>query len=154
MIRGDWMKQTNTVSDAEWEVLRVLWTLDSATSREVSEHFKQIKNWEPATTKTLISRLVKKGFVTADKEDKAYIYRPVVSEKEGTHKRIFEAFDSICAQEIGNTLNKILQHYDLSHADKQQLLETLNHKNTVDVVACNCVSTCQCENDMCSCKKA
>ncbi|WP_331836334.1 BlaI/MecI/CopY family transcriptional regulator [Erysipelothrix piscisicarius] len=97
------MKDTKLVSDSEWEVLRVLWTLNHATSREVADHFKLSKNWEPATTKTLISRLVKKGYVKADTEGKAYVYRPTLSERQRTQSRIMEAFDSICAQEVGST---------------------------------------------------
>ncbi|AZK44713.1 MULTISPECIES: CopY/TcrY family copper transport repressor [Erysipelothrix] len=148
------MKDTKLVSDSEWEVLRVLWTLNHATSREVADHFKLSKNWEPATTKTLISRLVKKGYVKADTEGKAYVYRPTLSEKQGTQSRIMEAFDSICAQEVGSTLKNIIEHYELSHHDKHLLLEALNQKTSVDVVKCNCVVSCNCGQDTCTCKKA
>lgn len=148
------MKHTKLVSDSEWQVLRVLWTLDHATSREVADHFKHVKNWEPATTKTLISRLVKKGYVKADTEGKAYVYRPTMTEQQGTQSRIMEAFDSICAQEVGNTLRNIIDHYDLSHQDKKMLLDVLSDKKSVDSVDCNCVVSCGCGQDNCTCKKA
>ncbi|MDE8209619.1 hypothetical protein PT115_09300, partial [Erysipelothrix rhusiopathiae] len=42
-----------------------------------------------------------------------------MTEQQGTQSRIMEAFDSICAQEVGNTLRNIIDHYDLSHQDKK-----------------------------------
>lgn len=41
-------------SSAEWEVLKVIWTLDKPTSRSISTVLKETQNWENATTKTLL----------------------------------------------------------------------------------------------------
>jgi BlaI family penicillinase repressor len=44
---------------------------------------KKNTDWKPKTIKTLIERLVEKKVLGFHKEGKAYLYYPIVSEKEG-----------------------------------------------------------------------
>ena len=69
------------ISNAEWEIMRVIWTLGETTSRQIIEVLSDKKNWKPATTKTLIGRLVSKGYVGTRREGRAYIYYPVIKEQ-------------------------------------------------------------------------
>ena len=48
------------ISDAEWEVMQVLWRHSPATAEEMIDQ-SQSHDWSPTTIKTLISRLVKRG---------------------------------------------------------------------------------------------
>ena len=52
------MTEQIEISNAEWEVMRVIWTLGQATSRQLIEIMEVKQNWKPATTKTLLGRLV------------------------------------------------------------------------------------------------
>ena len=70
------------ITDSELEVMKLLWRAkDALPVTAIREQLQSSKGWEPATIKTLISRLVSKGVVRQEKRN-VYYYSPVISEKE------------------------------------------------------------------------
>ena len=70
------------ITDSELEVMKLLWRAkDALPVTEIREQLQGSKGWEPATIKTLISRLVSKGVVRQEKRN-VYYYSPVITEKE------------------------------------------------------------------------
>ncbi|MDF2520704.1 MAG: transcriptional repressor, CopY family [Clostridia bacterium] len=77
------MKTMPQISEAELEVMKVLWELDQGTSSQIVERLVQNTQWKPKTIQTLITRLVSKGAVRAeDTGNKAFLYVPAVKEEE------------------------------------------------------------------------
>ena len=70
------------ITDSELEVMKLLWCAkDALPVTAIREQLQESKGWEPATIKTLISRLVSKGAVRQEKRN-VYYYSPAISEKE------------------------------------------------------------------------
>ena len=70
------------ITDSELEVMKLPWCAkDALAVTAIREHLQESKGWEPATIKTLISRLVAKGAVRQEKRNVFY-YSPVITEKE------------------------------------------------------------------------
>ena len=70
------------ISGSELEVMKLLWRAEDALPvTEIREQLQKAKGWEPATIKTLISRLVAKCVVRQDKRN-VYYYSPLISEQE------------------------------------------------------------------------
>ena len=70
------------ITGSELEVMKLLWRAEDALPvTEIREKLQASKGWEPATIKTLISRLVTKGAVRQEKR-KVFYYSPLISEKE------------------------------------------------------------------------
>ena len=70
------------ITDSELEVMKLLWRAkDALPVTVIREELQRSKGWEPATIKTLISRLVSKGVVSQEKRN-VYYYSPVITEKE------------------------------------------------------------------------
>ena len=70
------------ITDSELEVMKLLWRAkDALPVTVIREQLQKSKGWEPATIKTLISRLVSKGAVRQEKRNVFY-YSPVITEKE------------------------------------------------------------------------
>lgn len=67
------------ISDAESRVMRVLWDHGPSTAEEVMQALSHASDWQDATIKTLLNRLLKKGAVAADAEGRRYRYRPVLA---------------------------------------------------------------------------
>ena len=65
------MKQN--ISEAELEVMKVLWQMKNATSAEIIEVLKDKSGWKPKTIQTLITRLVSKEVVQVIKAIKNHI---------------------------------------------------------------------------------
>lgn len=78
-----YMKKIPQISESELEVMKILWELGHAKSSAIVDRLTEITNWKPKTVQTLITRLVAKGAIQAQKtEKKAYIYAPIISESE------------------------------------------------------------------------
>lgn len=57
------MKEIPRITDAEWEVMIVLWKKLPKTAGQISQELSNSTGWKLNTVKTLISRLVKKRAV-------------------------------------------------------------------------------------------
>ncbi|WP_193437657.1 BlaI/MecI/CopY family transcriptional regulator, partial [Streptococcus suis] len=57
-----------TISAAEWQVMRVLWAYPGATSQEIIQALQEGFDWQATTIKTLLGRLRKKNYLRMDKE--------------------------------------------------------------------------------------
>ena len=70
------------ITASELEVMKLLWHEEDALPvTEIREKLQESKGWEPATIKTLVSRLVTKGAVRQEKRNVFY-YSPLISEEE------------------------------------------------------------------------
>lgn len=74
------------ISNAEFEVLDVLWEAYPATSSELVESLNKKKVWHDKTVKTLLSRLVKKQVIDYKKDKRHYQYYPLIAREEYTQK--------------------------------------------------------------------
>ncbi len=150
------MSEIVKASSAEWEVMRVIWSLEKATSRSVSEVLKETQDWEVATTKTLLGRLVKKGYLETSKKGNHFIYTPTISESDSVDKRVNRLFSSICQAGIGQAIANAIDDFDLTNDDYEMIQKVLNEKEYVDHLHCDCLSkggSCNCEEGKCNCSK-
>ncbi len=71
------------ISDAELEVMKILWEAGDSTSTQIVDRLSGASDWKPKTIHTLISRLVEKKAITAKKIDgKSYLYSANVTEED------------------------------------------------------------------------
>jgi BlaI family penicillinase repressor len=86
------------VSDAELEVLKVLWTKGPGTVRDVETELRRGSRRRLAynTVLTLLSRLRDKGYVTADRRDTAHLFRAVVTRDGLLGSSLTALADRIC----------------------------------------------------------
>lgn len=70
------------ISEAEWKVMECLWGKSNLTLKEIAESLKDTE-WSYTTIRTLVTRLVEKGVVGADKSSSSnFRYFPIAPEKE------------------------------------------------------------------------
>jgi BlaI family penicillinase repressor len=70
------------VSDAEWDVLKVIWPASPCSSAQVVAALAASKDWSVGTIKTLLNRLHSKGALRFEKVGKSYLYYPLVTEEQ------------------------------------------------------------------------
>lgn len=136
------------ISDAEWEVMRVVWSKKQASSQEIVAVLQEKMAWKPATIKTLIGRLVKKEALATEAAGHRYIYFPNVSESESMMSATENLFAHVCSKKIGTTIATLIEEATLTHDDVAQLEKILAEKKTsaVDEIQCNCVpGQCECQ---------
>ncbi|MEM8918114.1 MAG: BlaI/MecI/CopY family transcriptional regulator [Pseudomonadota bacterium] len=66
------------ISDAEHEIMEVLWTQSPLTATEVADRVMDSKGWSLQTVKTLLSRLAAKAVVGTKRDGRRFLYTPLV----------------------------------------------------------------------------
>ena len=135
------------ITDAEWEVMRVVWANTQVTSKEVISTLQEKLDWKQATTKTLLGRLVEKGALNTEQEGRKYIYSANIEEKEAIRSFTNHIFDRICRKKVGNVIGSIIKDHTLSFDDIQRLEEILEMKKAFAVEEVDC----QCAEGQCYC---
>ena len=70
------------ISEAEFEVMKIVWKYAPINTNEITEKLLPTTNWSPKTIQTLIKRLVTKGALTYEKQSRVFVYTPAVKEDE------------------------------------------------------------------------
>lgn len=78
--------QRPDISNAEFDVLNVIWDDYPTTANDIISRLNQRKEWHPKTVKTLLGRLVKKEVLSFEKQQRKYLYSPLVEREEYTKK--------------------------------------------------------------------
>jgi len=69
------------ISDAEWTVMRAIWSRGEASATEVVETLEGQTSWSPRTVRTLLGRLVKKGALGFREQGREYVYQSLIDER-------------------------------------------------------------------------
>lgn len=85
------MKKLPQISEAEFEVMKIVWKHAPINTNEITEKLTKTTTWSPKTIQTLIKRLVTKGALTYEKQSRVFVYTPLVKESEyiGQESRSF-----------------------------------------------------------------
>jgi len=114
------------ISDAEWEVMKVLWGARAATAAEVISHLAGQQPWAAKTVKTLLNRLVKKGALAFEVRGKHYVYRPKVTRdacvRSASRSFLARVFDGAAAPALAH----FLRHARLSDQEIAELRRILD----------------------------
>lgn len=76
------MSDLPQISEAEYEVMKIVWKHAPINTNEITEKLLQSTSWSPKTIQTLIKRLVTKGVLTYEKQSRVFVYTPLVKESE------------------------------------------------------------------------
>lgn len=114
------------ISDAEKEVMQVLWDRAPRTANEVIEALERRTDWKPNTVRTLLNRLVRKKAVSFSQENRMYTYYPLVSKDEC----VISETRSFLNKNYGGALKPFLVHFlkeePLSKEDIEELKRILD----------------------------
>ena len=117
------------ISEAESAVMEVLWARSPLSAEDVFRSLSGSREWQEATVKTLLNRLLRKGAIRANREGRRYLYTPVLEreawllgESQGLLERLFDG-------RVAPLVSHFSKHRKLSRkdiADLRKLLEELD----------------------------
>jgi BlaI family transcriptional regulator, penicillinase repressor len=114
-------KPSPALTDAESEVMAVLWRLRRASVGDVVAALNRTRAVTYSTVQTILRILETKGYVTHDKVARAFVYEPVVDERQARRRalrhlvrRLFEGSPSLLV------LN-VLEDEELDPAEREHL---------------------------------
>lgn len=69
-------------TEAELEILSLLWELKEASVRQIHERISETKDTGYTTTLKIMQIMHAKGMVSRDEENRSHIYKPATNQKE------------------------------------------------------------------------
>ena len=115
------MQEKPEISNAEFEVLDVLWEDHPATSNDVVVRLNDKKDWHEKTVKTLLGRLVKKGVLGFEKQQRQYLYYPLIAREDYTKKETTNFVSRLFKGKIAPMVAGFANQNSLSKQDVSEL---------------------------------
>jgi BlaI family transcriptional regulator, penicillinase repressor len=114
-------KPSAALTDAESEVMAVLWRLHRAPVSDVVTAMNETRAVTYSTVQTMLRILEAKGYVTHEKVARAFVYQPVIDARQARRRalrhlvrRLFDGSPSLLV------LN-VLEDEELTPAEREQL---------------------------------
>jgi len=124
------MKEMPQISEAEYEVMKIVWKYEPITTPEVVDKVSKEIDWKPNTIQTMLTRLVKKKALQATKEGRVFVYRSLIEEYE----YVEEKSKVFLKKFFGGTLNAMVLNFiendQLSKDEISELKKILSERET------------------------
>ena len=132
------------ISDAEWEVMKVVWDHGPLTAGDVVRQLGDVpvghpaRGWRPRTVKTLLARLVRKKAVAAREEGgagepadvraKRFLYRAAVGREQCVRQETRSFLARVFNGSVAPALLHFLEDARLTPDEIEQLRQTLRRE--------------------------
>ena len=122
------MKPKLRITNAELEVMAVVWEQAPVPASAVADALEKKKQWALATVRTLLRRLVNKGALSQQPEGKRFLYFPRISRDECVRQESESFLDRVLGRTPPATVMQLVESADLSKEDIQELRRILKTK--------------------------
>ena len=109
------------ISEAESIIMQSLWDKNPMCAEDVIAALSDQQDWQEATVKTLLNRLLKKGAVRAEKEGRRFLYSPVLKREQWIHTESKGLLDRLFDGKIAPLVAHFSQQKKLSKQDLDEL---------------------------------
>ncbi len=115
------------ISDAEMDVLRVLWDEGSCTVRTANDRLSAgARQWAYTTVQTLLGRLEAKGYVACDKSTVPHVFRAAVSRERLMQQRLRNLADELCDGAASPLVMSLVENQKFSKSELKQFRRLLD----------------------------
>ena len=114
------------ITEAEFEIMKVVWKYAPISTNEITERLMQTTNWSPKTIQTLIKRLVTKGALTYEKQSRVFVYTPLVDEHEYLNQQSNSFLKRFYGGNLTAMVSSYLEHDKLSTTEIDTLRSLLS----------------------------
>ena len=122
------MKDVPKISEAEWQVMKVLWEKSPLTANEIVAKLEVASRWNPRTIKTLLNRLKNKKAVGFEQDSRVYNYFPLVSQEECARIERDSLLTRVYNGALQPLLAAFLEEQSLSKKEIDELKKILENK--------------------------
>lgn len=120
------MKKLPQISEAEFEVMKVIWKYAPISTNEVTEKLTQTTDWSPTTIQTMLKRLVNKKALTYEKQSRVFVYTPLIQQDEYIRQKSNSFLDRFYDGNIVSMLSSYLKDEKLSDSEIDSLRSLLS----------------------------
>lgn len=120
------MKSLPQISEAEFEVMKLVWKHAPISTNEITERLVQTTTWSPKTIQTLIKRLVTKGALSYEKQSRLFVYTPLVDEAEYINQESSSFLNRFYDGHLTSMISAYIDNGRLSEAEIKELRSLLS----------------------------
>ncbi|MGV8940507.1 MAG: BlaI/MecI/CopY family transcriptional regulator [Lysobacter sp.] len=113
------------ISEAESIVMDVLWRQQPLAAEDVVAALAESRQWQEATIKTLLNRLLNKGAIAAEKDGRRYLYTPVLKREDWLIDESESLLDRLFGGRVAPLVAHFSEHRKLSRKDIGELRKLL-----------------------------
>ena len=126
------VRKTPRISEAEWEVMKVLWKSSPMTANDIVEKLTGKTTWKRETIRTLINRLVQKKAAGFEKKGRQFDYFPLVTEAQCIKEETQSFLRRFGGKSIEPMLAAFVEEKQLSAEKIAQLRQILDERQLRD----------------------
>ena len=129
------------ISDAEWQVMKIVWMQGEQTSTDLIRVLAERFDWSKSTIQTLLARLVEKECLTRKKEGKSFVYSALLTLDQSRDLLVRDIKDKVCSRRMKQLVADLIMECDFTQADLADLEDVISEKkaSAVTEVRCNCM---------------
>ena len=113
------------LTDAEWQIMKALWTEWPATARQIADRLDDEVDWAYTTIKTMLTRLVEKKAVKESKKGNISIYEPVISRPDAQRNALTSLVNQAFDGAFGPLMHFLLEEKKLTESQKEELKKAM-----------------------------
>lgn len=114
-----------SISTAESAVMEVIWRKSPIATEDVVVAVGHQQNWQEATVKTLVNRLLRKRAIRATKDGRRYLYSPVLTREQWLSDESESLIQRLFGGRVAPLVSHFSKHRKLSHKDIVELREII-----------------------------
>src|SRR6187551_2967709 len=118
-------KQSAALADAEAQVMAAHWRLRRAPVGDVVSAMRETRHVTYSTVQTILRILETKGYLTHDKVERAFVYRPVVDQRQARRRALKHLVKRLFDGSPGLLVLNVLEDEDIDPAERLQLKKLL-----------------------------
>ena len=111
------------LTEAEWEIMRVVWDKEPCAAGTVQETLAATRDWCYATVKLTMDRMVAKGFLEINRIRNLQLFRSCLSEVEARRGELRKMLNRAFGGALTPMLKFLIQHEGLSQEEAAELRE-------------------------------
>lgn len=110
----DFRPKQLSLGPLEFEILNLIWDLGTATVKQVHDQILANPDRELAYTSvtTVLNRLTKKGWLACDKQNRSFVWRPLVSREQANSLWAYDQLQQFLAVGNPDTVAAFADHLD------------------------------------------
>lgn len=116
------------ISNAEWDVMSVVWAKAPLTATEVFDALPSGHGWKQKTVNTFLTRLVDKGVLAVDRRGKAFVYTARVAREKCIQTEGESFLQRVFRGATGDLVLHFCERADLTAAEIHELEQLLKAK--------------------------
>ena len=122
------LKLDKPLTEAELELMNIVWGLGECTVKDVQNALPQGRDLAYTSVATFMKILEQKGVLKSTKEERAHVYRPIVSQNSYQTMSLQHIQQNVFGGDPSSMVMRLLDNADLSRHEIEAIRAVLNQR--------------------------